>query len=365
MSDDGSREGAADAPAAPPKATRRRFWWARRAGIALLVVVLAVEIVAAWPRLHQAWDQLGNVRWEWLVACIVAVFFSFDSYAQVIRTLMHSAGVKCTQRQALGLQFASNAVSQSLPGGQVIAPTMVYRRTRMWGASRVVAAWQIVMGGLLMSAGLAVLGLAGALAAGAKTSPYSVFFSVALFVAVVVMFQYVASHPDGIYTVGARLIRWTNDLRSKPEDFGLQRWRDTLDELGAVKLSRRYGAEAFAWSMFNWVADVACLAFACYAVGSHPGLAALCVAYAASKAVNTISPIPGGVGLVEAALVPALVWAGMPGSAAISATVIYRLVSYFLVVAIGWIVFFFGYRGAMAHDPDDDPGTGPQPAQPS
>ena len=119
-----------------------------------------------------------------------------------------------------------------------------------------------------------------------------------------------------------------------------------------MKLSRRYGAEAFGWSMFNWIADVACLAFACYAVGDAPGLAALAGAYAASKVVNTISPIPGGLGLVEAALVPALILAGMPAPQALTATVLYRLISYALVVVIGWIVFFFSYRSTMDIDPD-------------
>jgi uncharacterized protein (TIRG00374 family) len=347
-------------PAGKTRASlRHRLRWVRWAVLALVLVVLSVEVIVVWPRLSDTWHQLNKVRWQWILACLLAVFFSFYSYAQVSRVLLRSAGVRCTLLQNLGLQFASNAVSQSLPGGQVLSPTMVYRRTRMWGASRVIATWQIVMSGLLMSAGLAVLGLFGALLAGAKTSPYSVVFSVALLIAFVAMAQYVASHPDGIYTVGARLIRWYNDLRNKDEDFGLARWQEILDQLGAVKLDRRHGALAFGWSMFNWVADVACLAFACYAVGGAPGLAALSVAYATSKAVNSISPIPGGIGLVEATLTPALVLAGMPAGAAFTATLIYRLISFFLVVAIGWVVFFVGYRKGMAHDPDaEDPTAG-------
>ncbi|CAM4109988.1 MULTISPECIES: lysylphosphatidylglycerol synthase transmembrane domain-containing protein [Tsukamurella] len=332
--------------------TRERLKWVRRAVLVLIAAILAFEAVYFWPTVSKSLRELRHIQWEWVIACVIAVWFSFDSYAQVTRVLLRSAGVKVKQMQVLGLQFASNAVSQSLPGGQVLAPTLVYRRTRMWGASRVVAAWQIVMSGLLMSAGLAVLGLVGGLLAGAKTSPYSVIFSVALLVVFLVMMQYVASHPDGLYVVGARLIRWVNDLRNKPEDTGLARWKEILDQLQAVKLSRRYGVEAFGWSLFNWVADVACLAFACYAVGDAPALAALAGAYAASKVVNTISPIPGGLGLVEAALVPALVLAGMPASQALTATILYRLISYLLVVVIGWIVFFVSYRDTMDVDPD-------------
>ncbi|KXP12509.1 hypothetical protein AXK57_18565 [Tsukamurella pulmonis] len=329
--------------------------WVRRVLLLVIAIILGVEAYLFGPTVSKAVREFEHIRWEWVVACVIAVFFSMDSFAQVTRVLLRSAGVKVTQRQALSLQLASNSVSQTLPGGQVLAPTLVYRRTRLWGASQVVAAWQIVMSGLLMSAGLAVLGLAGALLAGAKTSPYSVIFSVGMLVVFIVLVQYVASHPDGLYVVGARLIRWTNDLRNKPEDAGLDRLREVIEQLQSVKMSRRYGGEAFGWSLFNWVADVACLAFACYAVGEAPGLAALAGAYAASKVVNTISPIPGGLGLVEGALVPALALSGMPLSQALTATLLYRLVSYVLVVVVGWIVIFASYRSYRATldvDPD-------------
>ena len=45
-------------------------------------------------------------------------------------------------------------------------------------------------------------------------------------------------------------------------DTGLTRWRETLHQLESVSLSRRELSVAFGWSLFNWVADVACLLFA-------------------------------------------------------------------------------------------------------
>ncbi|WP_019201134.1 lysylphosphatidylglycerol synthase transmembrane domain-containing protein [Tsukamurella sp. 1534] len=327
---------------------RRRYPWLRPLLLAILAAVLAVEAVIAWPRLSASFRELGDMHWGWFAACVLAVMVSFDSYAQVSRVLLQSAGVRCNQVQTLGLQFASNSVSQSFPGGQVLAPTLVFQRTRQWGATNVVAAWQIVMSGLLMSAGLAVLGVVGTLAAGAKTSPFSMVFSVGLLIVFFAAAQYISTRPDGFEAVGTRVLHILNRMRGKEEDKGVDKWRETLDQLGSVRMSRRTAATAIAWSLLNWVADVMCLAFACYAVGAHPGLAALCVAYAASKAVNSISPVPGGLGLVEPALITALTWAGMPFSVAISATFIYRLVSYFLVVVVGWVVFFVAYRNSLS-----------------
>ena len=89
------------------------------------------------------------------------------------------------------------------------------------------------------------------------------------------------------------------------------------EQLRAVQLNRRDTAVAFGWSFFNWVTDVACLMFACWAVGRIRSYSGLMVAYAASKAVGTTIPLlPGRIGVVDADAVPALTSAGMPGEGA-------------------------------------------------
>jgi putative heme transporter len=87
----------------------------------------------------------------------------------------------------------------------------------------------------------------------------------------------------------------------------------------------------------------------------------LTVAYAAARAVGTIPLMPGGLLVVEAVLVPGLVSSGMSLPSAISALLIYRLISWLLIAAIGWVVFFFVFRTEKMTDSDDDPPTGPLP----
>src|SRR5260370_26390776 len=115
--------------------------------------------------------------------------------------------------------------------------------------------------------------------------------------------------------------------------------------------------------MFNCIADVACLGFAAYAAGDHASVAGLTVAYAAARAVGTIPLMPGGLLVVEAVLVPGLVSSGMSLPSAISAMLLYRLISWLLISAIGWVVFFFMFRTENLTGSDaDDPPTGPLPA---
>ncbi len=125
-----------------------------------------------------------------------------------------------------------------------------------------------------------------------------------------------------------------------------------LEQLESVSLSRRALTVAFSWSLFNWICDVACLAFAAYAAGGNPSLAGLTVAYAAARAVGSIPLMPGGLLVVEAVLVPGLVTSGMTLASAISAMLIYRLVSWIFISSIGWVVFFFMFRTEKDLDPD-------------
>lgn len=336
---------------AQPPASPGKYWWVRWAVIGVAVVVLAVEITLVWDQLATAWASLVSANLWWVLAAIAAALLSMHSFAQVQRTLLRSAGVAVKQWRSEAVFYAGNALSTTLPGGPVISATFLYRQQRSWGASPLVASWQLVMAGALQVAGLALLGLGGAFLLGAKNNPFSLLFSLGGFVALLLLAQAVATRPELIDGIGAKVLSWVNSARGKPTDTGLRKWRETLAQLESVNLSRRQLGEAFGWSLFNWVTDVACLAFAAYAAGGHPSLAGLAVAYAAARAVGSIPLMPGGLLVVEAVLVPGLVSSGMALPDAISAMLIYRLVSWIFISAIGWVVFFFMFRTEGALHP--------------
>lgn len=329
--------------------------------LGVVAIVLAVEVALGWDQLYKAWMSLYDANWWWLLASVVAAAASMHSFAQIQRTLLRSAGVHVKQLRSEAAFYAANSLSTTLPGGPVLSATFLLRQQRMWGASTVVASWQLVMSGVLQAVGLAVLGLGGAFMLGAKDNPLSLLFTLGGFVALLLLAQAVASRPELIEGIGGRVLAWVNSVRGKPADTGLEKWRETLRQLESVSLGRRDLGVAFSWSMLNWIADVACLGFAAYAAGDHASVAGLTVAYAAARAVGTIPLMPGGLLIVEAVLVPGLVSSGMSLPSAISAMLIYRLISWLLIAAVGWGVFFFVFRTVNTADSDDDAPTGPLP----
>ncbi len=323
---------------------RGRYWWIRWAIMGIVAAVLAVEVALVWDQLAKAATSLYSAKWWWLLAALAAAGASMHSFAQIQRTLLRSAGVHVKQLRSEAAFYAANSLSTTLPGGPVISATFLLRQQRLWGASTLVASWQLVMSGVLQAVGLALLGLGGAFFLGAKNNPFSLLFTLGGFVALLLLAQAVASRPELIDGIGARVLSWVNSVRGKAADTGLGKWRETLTQLESVSLGRRDLSVAFGWSLFNWVADVACLGFAVYAAGGNASVAGLTVAYAAARAVGTIPLMPGGLLVVEAVLVPGLVSSGMSLPDAISAMLIYRLISWILIAAIGWVVFFFMFR---------------------
>ena len=219
--------------------------------IGAAAIVLAVELTLVWDQLAKAWKSVYSANWWWVLAAIIAAMSSMHSFAQIQRTLLRSAGVKVKQWRSEAAFYAGNALSTTLPGGPVLSATFIYRQQRIWGASPVVASWQLVMSGALQVVGLAVLGLGGAFMLGASKNPLSLIFSLGGFVALILLAQAVATRPELIDGIGVRVLSWYNSLRGKPADTGLNKWRETLSQLESVSLSRRELGEAFGWSLFN------------------------------------------------------------------------------------------------------------------
>jgi glycosyltransferase 2 family protein len=72
------------------------------------------------------------------------------------------------------------------------------------------------------------------------------------------------------------------------------------------------------------------------ALGGSAPFASVAVVYLTGSALGSIVPTPGGLGAVEAALTAGLRAAGVAGGVAISAVLLFRLLTFWLPVPGGW-----------------------------
>ena len=82
---------------------------------------------------------------------------------------------------------------------------------------------------------------------------------------------------------------------------------------------------------------ILCLAVCVAAFGGRSvPIAGIAVVYLTGSAIGSILPTPGGLGGVEAALTAGLTAAGLPGAVAVSAVLLFRLLTFWLPVPFGW-----------------------------
>ena len=86
---------------------------------------------------------------------------------------------------------------------------------------------------------------------------------------------------------------------------------------------------------------ILCLAACVAAFGRSVPIASIAVVYLTGSAIGSILPTPGGLGGVEAALTAGLTAAGLPGAIAVSAVLLFRLLTFWLPVPFGWAALSF------------------------
>lgn len=74
-----------------------------------------------------------------------------------------------------------------------------------------------------------------------------------------------------------------------------------------------------------------------WAFGYTLPFSVLAITYLASNTVGSVVPSPGGIGPVELALTAGLVTAGVPSGIALSTALVYRLVTFWIPIPVGWL----------------------------
>jgi uncharacterized membrane protein YbhN (UPF0104 family) len=336
---------AIDAPfevGAAPRPSRRR-----RVVGSLLALLLAVEAVLVIPSLGAAFQALTRPDLGWLALAVLAAAASMGMFARLRRRLLRAAGVRVPLPSSVAAVYAANALHATLPGGAAFSTAYNYRWMRRWGASGPVATWSLAAGGLVSTVALAVVGLAGSLlAGGGRASAVQLTLELVGVVALATGARQLGRHPEWVTAAGRWGLRRVNRIRRRPPATGGDALDELVEQLRTVRPTGQDWSAAGALALLNWLFDLACLAACATAVGLRGlTLPLLLVAYTAGMAASSLSLVPGGIGVVDAALVLTLVAGGIPEASALPAVVLYRLISFVSAVVVGWAVYSAQVKG--------------------
>jgi uncharacterized protein (TIRG00374 family) len=342
-----------------PTATPRHPW--RRRGLklllaAVLVGVLVAEGIAIGPYLGRAIDAVSDPDPFWLTIAVLAELVSLSGAAHVQRRMLHAGGTRVTRGRMMALTYTANAVSATLPAGPALSSGYTFRRMRDWGASVPLAVFALIASGILSS--IAFAGLVVAAVIFAKTGSLEpALLGVALGVLIIglVFGRRYFQRPDALMHFAEVVLGWVNRILRREAHNGRARLLELIADFTQVKPRKRDWAAGLGFACVNWGADLLCLIAACRAVHMHTASLALIVAaYVAGMSTSGISLLPGGLGIVDGAMILVLTRGhGHVGTVtATAAVLLYRLVSYAFNVVLGWsiwtISWYLARRRALA-----------------
>ena len=151
--------------------------------------------------------------------------------------------------------------------------------------------------------------------------------------------------PTWVYFVIAALIIIVLTVVAIPAGRRLLRARlapvlsQVVPRLLAVMQQPRKLAEGIGGALLLTGAYIFCLDACVRALGGSIPLASIAVVYLTGAALGSAVPTPGGLGAVEAALSAGLTAAGLPGTIAVSAVLLFRTLTFWLPVPVGWGAF--------------------------
>lgn len=322
-----------------------RIPWTPIIGTLLLIVVIAIGS-HAWPTIERALHLMRHARPSWLAIGLLAIVAGFICAGQIYGGVLRIMGYRLPQPWLIAAAMVSILISQTIPAGTVASYAFLTTSLRRRGipgtsvallASLELFTW---IGGMLV---LFCFGLVYKLMVfhegGADPHTY---WAVVAALGIVGAFTFASTRPR------PTLHHWVTLLGSLFGRFMRRRWSEThihqiVDELVANRLllmeRPRQALTLLCLQLFVFILHSVALLMLIHALGAYARPMAVLAAYGLTLIVSTFTALPGGGGTVEAALTLALTAEGVPPEAALGATIIFRLCSFWLLLPLGAICY--------------------------
>lgn len=327
---------------APEKPAWRQY--ARPAG---LLVVAAVSLYVFLPSLLSvlgSWRSLSHLDWPYAALVLVCEIASFLCLWELDRIALRTKGWFAVA----SAQLSGNAVGRIVPGGGATATAFTVAMLRRAGVDTGEAAAAFAASTGLQIATTLALPLI-ALPAILVGAPVNHSLATAAYLGIAVLVLLIGAGTATILSdrpleLVGRCVQWVlnRTVRRRKPVAGLP--GELLSDRDFIRttLGERWKAAVLA-AAGNTGFDYLALLAALRAVGADPRPSLVLLAYTAGELLALIPFTPGGLGFVEAGLVGTLTLAGVPGPDALAATLLYRLVAYWLPLPAGGVAYLL-YR---------------------
>jgi putative heme transporter len=319
---------------------------------ALQIVVSLVLLVAIFWYVFQqvadisvVWAALQTLTWREVGALLVVTGFNLFTYWIVVVT----ATPGLTYPQAAVLTQSTTAVANSVPAGGAIAVGLTYTILSSWGFSKARATVSIVVTGIWNNwlklatpvVALALLAMQGERGGGQLLAA---LLAVGGLIAAIVIFALILRSEQFAARVGVVTSRWATALlrlvRRPPAlgwDLAVVKFRNRVIGLVRHRWIRLTAATILSHAALFLVL-VACLRVMGVS-DEEVSWAEVLAVFAFARLLTAIPLTPGGVGVVELALITGLTRAGGDAAQVVAAVLLFRLLTYVLPILLGTVTY--------------------------
>jgi uncharacterized membrane protein YbhN (UPF0104 family) len=287
-------------------------------------------------------ERLGHAHVAWIPIAVALESFSMATFAWMQLRLVRAGRKRVGTRPMLATIYAANALSVSVPlAGPELGTAFTYRRLKMQGVGGHLATWCLLVGGLVSWVGaIVVLVVGGALSGNAAVTGAAVVGGLLAVTAGAGVRAAVRRPrlPLRLERRAAWVVWRVARFVSHPIEDPYEATRGWLNGLRSLRLPGMEWGKVGGLGLSNWLADAGVLAVSLLALGAPVPWHTLLLVYGLATVVGSLGITPGGIGLVEGTLCLGLVSTGLPAALALPAVLLYRLVSFWLVMFAGWLV---------------------------
>jgi putative heme transporter len=330
-------------------------------GLAVMVAVFA-WVIPKFADYGEVWKQIRAISPRWLIALGIADLINLATYAP--NWMVALPGLR--YRQSLELNMAGTAVANVAGAiGGPVSMGMQYGMMREWGFERRHAGRAMVLTGVwnqFISFGMPIIAVVLLTIRGGKNAALMVAAEVGLPLLVLGLgvFIMILRSDAGARKIGAgvdRLRRFIARARNKTftgnSGHALMTFRKDSLEL----LRRRWAALTLTTLVGNLTVFVvfACAVRAVGTPGTEVTLTEAFAAWSITRLLSAVPLTPGGLGFIDVGLTGALLAFGADNAKAVSAVLLYRVLTWLPPVVLGAIAALTwrkGHRAAVSASPD-------------
>ncbi len=343
---------ATETPAAPER--QRKPLWRRVLGPLFSVALLAGVFFWFLPKftsIADVWSSVQSMTWTEVTILVLAAVWNLATYQFVVVSTMPGM----TFGQATVSTETTTAVSNTVVGGAAISLGLTYAMNSSWGFSRSRTSVSLLVSGVFNNfakLGLPVLALALLAFSGTPTAGRLLAggLGVAGLVVAVVLLWLLLRSRESAGAPGHRHGRWIVSAVLRPFgrgpvhgwDLATTKFRDRT----ALLLQARWYWIALA-TLVSHLSLFAVLLLALRFVGvdsDQVSLAEALAVFAFARLLTAIPFTPGGLGVVELALITGLAAAGGARAEVAAAVLIFRALTYVLPIPIGLVTYVIWQR---------------------